>query len=489
MTFDSTSELPAKTKTLMFRHHWSDFLIIGLVSFSVNFIILAFIGTSWPEYLVDYRTNSSPDARHYVLLGENFWAKGVYSRQTVPPYAPDIVRTPVYPLISGGVAVGFESIWPLYLLQVICSTATAWLVYGMTKRILSRRVGLIAGLLCASDLMLAILNFQALSETFFTFLATISIYLWVRTVWSEGLLRRPLLDHGLIGLFLGLASLTRPTGLYLPIVLFVLEITLLVIRRQGLALLMRPIVLVTVASLVIAPWIVRNQIIFDLPRLTTADTINLIYFAGSGVYQVEFGIEREEAQERIASDYHLVPVVKTNNFWLADESVRSMDTEQREAAWDIFKKYPLSLLRSTLTGLAKASFSHNTADLAYASGREWNPPGLSRLLHGDVRGMVQELLLNHPFLIVVFLWQILLVSVCVFPGLIGLVGSLVEDSSRAVSVCLLALMGYYMVTIAVVGIDAYSRHRSMIIPLAAIFVALGINQTYDFLLIRFRRQQ
>src|SRR5262247_3574215 len=86
-------------------YRFLDLLKIVLLSFMVNLILTVFIGINQPEYFWDYRRNGNPDARDYVRLGENFWLSGKYSRQAAPPYQPDILRTPVYPILAGGINV------------------------------------------------------------------------------------------------------------------------------------------------------------------------------------------------------------------------------------------------------------------------------------------------------------------------------------------------------------------------------------------------
>ncbi len=458
----------------------SDLVWVAITALSANLLLLIIIAAGNPQYLRDYRKNANPDAQHYVLLGENFWSRGVYSRQAEPPFKPDIVRTPVYPLLAGGLNVLFRSILPLYILQAILATATALLVYSIGARLLGRRVALLAGLLYGSDLMLAMLNFEAMSETLFLFLWTLSIWLWVRTIWSKGRLALSFPVHGLIGLLLGLAILTRPMGLYLPIVFLLIEMVLLFVRKQLSALLM-PLTTVAVAYVAIFPWIVRNEALYGVPRLTIVDSVNLAYFAGAGVYQAKFGISREEAQARIAADYDLVPHVMTNNFWLANQDVATMDSQLRKAAWDILARNPVAALRSTVIGIVKAAISHNTNELADASGKNWTSPELARLVRGDVIGCFKQLLKNKPLLVLVFCWQTFLAVATIFLGVVGAIALLLDRARRLVAISFLAFIGYYVLTIALVGMDAYARFRSMIVPIGVIFAAVGCVKLSDYL--------
>src|SRR5882672_10773573 len=118
MSFDKKSDSQPK---------WVDMIWIGFLSLSVNILLLLFIGLSQPTYLQNYHTDGNPDGNQYIQLGTNLWSRGIYSRQTEPPYQPDIKWTPLYPALAGGINVFSKTIWPLYALQVVFSIVTALL--------------------------------------------------------------------------------------------------------------------------------------------------------------------------------------------------------------------------------------------------------------------------------------------------------------------------------------------------------------------------
>jgi hypothetical protein len=87
---------------------------------------------------------------------------------------------------------------------------------------------------------------------------------------------------------------------------------------------------------------------------------------------------------------------------------------------------------------------------------------------------MQGLQENDGVLILVFVWQVLLTLGGLVLGVIGCLAALWERPHRPLALSLLAIIGYYMVTVSVVGMDAYSRHRSMIVPLLVIFSSIGL---------------
>jgi 4-amino-4-deoxy-L-arabinose transferase-like glycosyltransferase len=437
------------------------------IALVVQCALLLFVATSSPRYLEDAGSSPSPDARHYVLLGVNTLTHGEYSRQDQPPYAPDMLRTPVYPLLAGGIYVATARMWPLYVLQFVLNGLTACFVFVATRRMFGGRAAVVAGMLYAADVMLAVLALQAMSEILFLFLST-----WALVLWLPGLVIGPD-DRGasrsrpvVLGLLLGLAMLTRPAGLYLPVVMASVDLGSGWLR--GKTPFRRPLVMVGIAYLVVLPWMMRNEIRFGLFRLTNADTINLTYFAAAGVYQVKYGIDREEAQARIVEEYGLPPLVAANNPWVLSEPASDLDARQRHAARDILASSPVAAVRASAIGLAKSLVSHNTGDLAAAAALPLPAVALRGILTGrvPVTGI-------HPLLLAAFVWEVFLAGTALILAGVGAAFAVRLRQARPQVLGLLAVGAYALATIAVVGIDAYSRHRAPVIPILCIFAGAG----------------
>jgi hypothetical protein len=449
-----------------------DLVAIGLLSVVINGTVLLYIGLHNPDYLRDYHHNANPDALHFVLLGHNIWERAAFSRMNEPPYTPDMLRTPVYPVVAGALDLACGA-WGIYVFQALCGTVLALGVYLLCRPLFGRRVALIAGLLLSADLMLAVLHFEAMSETLYDVLATLGLFLWLGELYrpSEERLRyrRLVLSGGL----LGLAILTRPTGLYLPLVLGLAQAAMALWRRSG-RLLWGGVLTAAVAYGVIAPWVVRNYLVFGVPRLSTADTSNLIYSAGAGAYSVEHGVSWVEAQEMIHREYHIASFNESNNPWRADRSVKQIDDEQRAVQMAVLKKYPRSLVKATALGIGKASVSHNVSSLAGMSGQEWRPPGGGDLRHGRLGAFLGKLGENPPFLAAAFAWEVGLAGLLILGSLAGLVRGWRVRPWRAALVCIVLVSGYYVATIGVVGLDAYYRHRTMLVPVACLLTGMAL---------------
>jgi len=151
-------------------------------------------------------------------------------------------RPPLFPTLIAALWWGQSA--PMMLvrvLHVILGSATAGLVYLLARDRFNFRVAMIAGLGMALAPMSSFFAGAILTETLFTFLLTLGLFLWGR--------RR----QAVAGMILGLATLTTPR--LLPFLLILPLLGLLPPWR----LYLRSYVLITVIALgVISPWVLRN---------------------------------------------------------------------------------------------------------------------------------------------------------------------------------------------------------------------------------------
>jgi hypothetical protein len=229
-------------------------------------------------------------------------------------------------------------------------------------------------------------------------------------------------------------------------------------------------------AMFVLPWIARNAAVFGIARVSTADSINLIYFAGAGAYAWERGESVGEAQEQIAKENGIISLAQSNNMWTVDKPVRELDSELRAVTTQVLQKYPRSLVLATLCGIGKSLVSHNVYDLADMAGQDWHAPGLALALRGNWAAFGDQLKRNEPFLIAAFIYQTLFALVTVSLAGIGAIIGLTVGGLRGPTVALMAVTAYYLLTIAVVGLDAYQRHRSALIPLCCLFAAVAVGK-------------
>ena len=435
--------------------------LIVLLCLAVDLSLFLWTAHRNGTYLEDYRLNSYSDARGYVVLGRNIWLRGKYSRATAPPYETDVFRTPVYPLWAGGLEI-LGGIKALYLSQIFLHAVLCVLLFFLSSRLFGVKAGLVSGLFCASDLMLSTLSLTAMSEVLFVVLESallFAFFSWTRA--GPAASGRRFLAIGLVS---GALMLVRPGGLYLPVVLAALiavNACRLGVWKDGLR---RASALILGAVIVAGPWIARNYLVFRIPRLTTNDTVVLVYYTAAGSYQVHFGVDQETAQRMIATEYGLEPPTKMWNYWRYGASPTEMDRKAREALPSLLTKYPLDLMTSSALGVARGLVSPSVRLMGEIVGERWAPGELNGL-STFARRAVRRLLDHHPVLFGAYAWQMLHTLSLLLFAAVGIIGCMTSRSARTTGIALAAISAYFILLLGVQGINAYFRFRAPLLPL------------------------
>jgi hypothetical protein len=448
-------------------------LAIALLCLAINAVIVVGAAIENPDYLRDYRLNSNPDAIHYVRLGCNWLLLGHYSRCDSPPYVPDMIRTPVYPLLAGGLDL-LGGAGAIYMTQAVLQAFSCLLLFALVRPWFGLSAAVGASLLLATDLMLAVYNFEAMSEPLFYFLVLLAVYLlvpaaerWVTTG------RGPVGRLVLCGLTLGLAILTRPTALYLPVVVVVTLLGLGLWHRRPRAALTAAALVLLAAVPLPAAWVARNAAVFGVARLSTVDAVATVYFLGGGGYQLHHGVSLEEAHARIANEFHLPRHEEAMNPWTCDRSVAEIDAALRAATGPVLTRYPREMLQAAALGVAKASVSHNTGQLAGVLGRQWLPPGLGDLARLRPAAFAR-LWDNGPVLVGSFAWQCGHTLIALTGGLVGLLLLVRRHLTRPAGFLLLGMLGYCYLTVAAFGLEAFYRCRIPALPFLYVCAGIGL---------------
>ena len=203
------------------------------------------------------------DAFSFYLRGaDNLVHHGVISLNEFAPFTPTAYRTPLYILF---IAIFRALHWPLLvpiILQNLMAGAISVFIYRLGRHIFSARVGWWAAVLTALEPMSIYWNNLLMSDYLYAFLFLMALCLFFqrRYYW--------------FAIMFGLATLTRPVGVYLfPVFLLALGLTL---RRAKAERLWRTVAITTVIFLaVLFPWALRNKILFNTWQLSSASWYNL----------------------------------------------------------------------------------------------------------------------------------------------------------------------------------------------------------------------
>ncbi len=210
-------------------------------------------------YVLIFLRNYHPqtDAQHYIDIatsvahGHGFAAKYPYGFQHATAFRP-----PLYPLILGAAfAVLGVHLAVAQALNVVIGSVVVVLIALLATRVGGTRAGLIAAGLAAIYPPLLANDGVSLSEP-------IGLLVMLAAIWAL-LAGRP----GWAGVAAGLLVLTRPSAqLFVPLIALVLW------RQAGLK---RALGFAVIAVAVVAPWVIRNETIFDRPVIVTSNGFNL----------------------------------------------------------------------------------------------------------------------------------------------------------------------------------------------------------------------
>ncbi|MFO0917263.1 MAG: hypothetical protein U0872_02990 [Planctomycetaceae bacterium] len=202
------------------------------------------------------------DRDAYLGIAENLVAgNGFCLPNSVQPTA---FRPPLYPLVLATVMIALPPAWAVAGINLLAGVATVWLVKrtGVALK-LGMGSDFAAGLVAVDPLLLHATS-QPMTEVLFTLLVT--AWLWAMNRNNP----RSTVAGGMIaGTCFGLAALCRPT--IWPLALLVIVVG--VFRCLQAVPADRPqrtsIAAILAASAVIAPWVVRNQLVLGQPIIMT----------------------------------------------------------------------------------------------------------------------------------------------------------------------------------------------------------------------------
>lgn len=190
---------------------------------------------------------SSSDSRLYLTLAKNLVFHHVLSMdRDAGALLPTALRPPLYPTLIAALWWGDAApVTAVLVVQAGLGAATVALVYLTARDQFGRRVALLAAVGMVLARMTCIYTALLLTETLFTFLVTLGVFLWGR--------RRPVPA----GVAFGLAALTRTT--VVPFILVLFLIPLLPRWRKR----WREYAMIGVAALAVTSiWVARNAAVF-----------------------------------------------------------------------------------------------------------------------------------------------------------------------------------------------------------------------------------
>ncbi|MBI2096555.1 MAG: glycosyltransferase family 39 protein [Candidatus Sungbacteria bacterium] len=229
------------------------------------------------------------DSNHYRILAENLIQKRAFDIYPDRP-SPDSLRTPGYPVFLALLYfIGQTWVGAVFLQSAVMGFIPV-LVYLIGKRAVSEGVGFVAGVLSAFDPIQIFYSTLTLSDALFVLVLLLAVYALL-TVYRESKAWWILLAGGL----LGFAVLVRPIGQFLIIP----ALGFLFFRRPDRKrFLVASGWLLAGFLLVVAPWSVRNKLLFNSWQLSAIGNFNAAYFTMLFLEQ-RTGISADEWQRQL----------------------------------------------------------------------------------------------------------------------------------------------------------------------------------------------
>lgn len=411
------------------------------------------------------------DSYGYWQIAENILNHGCFSMSESLPLEPDHTRTPLYPLFIGALrGVGFGSATIVFV-QVLLSSATCILVISLTHKLVgSWKPAILAGAILAVDIPSIVLSNCLLTETLFTFVLTLSI-LELIIYFKQGERMFQLFSSGVL---MGLSVLCRPIAFLLPF--FIIILFFLFSKETKINIIGKTTVYLVFCFLVVSPWLIRNQLVFGSPFLSTIGYQNLLYYRAAGAYAVEQGIPLSRAQELLHE--------KARSAFRGSKEEEPVEYKKVEAriATSIILKHLSSYIRNHVLSTFDMLFRPIRSTIDLQLGFSQTKTTLTTWDGGDGSSLLSRLLQKtSTFTIILVAVQFAMLLVLWVSFIYCIIPLFVKREHLII--CIVALIvGYFCIMSG--GPEAYARFRVPIVPFLAIGGGIGIAEAYERFMMR-----
>ncbi len=258
--------------------------------------LIARLVFSVPVFIDPSRAMVCTDARTYDSIARNLLAGNGFSMSRASPYVLETTVTPGYPFFLAAVyAVSSGSRIAVVLIQLVLNLVLLTMLYQFIRHRFGERPALFAGILFILELNLALFTNQITTETLFTFLFIPALILAIKGFERNRFCWPEVIGAGLL---LGAATLVRPVVLYfgIPLLVFIL------LWRFKWRKLVNWGIIVFLQLVLIAPWVIRNRIIFGETFYSTVSAMNLARYHAAPLKAGIEGIPREEAAQALRQE-------------------------------------------------------------------------------------------------------------------------------------------------------------------------------------------
>lgn len=403
----------------------------------------------------------APDSGSYLGPAQALLAHGRFAQGPAAPDQPELVRTPGYPLLIAAVRyVCGPSLLALVVVQVFLSLITLAAAFSLARRLWGPAAAAVGVVLLALDLSGFLFSQRILSECLFTLLLTLATLCGVRLLLGEGGAGRA---FGL-GLFLALATLTRPVSYYLiPLLALLVLAALWRQRRSFLPALALVLVMLLPLAALVGGWQYRNYQVAGVSGLSNIVGENLLKYWAAEVVAMKEGISRQAAEDKLLDE-----LGRPQERGLPPAEVMRL---YREKSFAVLRANPELVVKGMLRGALTMLVVPLVPDTMRYLGREPGPGPLGDLMRLPLRQWASKWVGGRPWELLAHAAALLYLLV-VYAGALVSLGLLFRGGKAAWAQALVWLVILYIIAIAL-GPSAYGRLRAPVMPLLCMAAGAG----------------
>lgn len=385
-----------------------------------------------------------------------------FTGDTVEPFRPNALRTPLYIYFIALVLILSHSYACVIAIQIVLGALIPVLGRHIALKLCSsNRVALWTGILLSFQPYLVVFSVIFYTETFFIFFFLIFILLFLSYL-EEGTMRMLVWSS----VVLGLATLTKTTVEYLPvllvpIILWNFRTTFSIPKR-----ILHSILFVFVFLCILSPWFYRNYREFGVVGMTAQPAYNAYVYLVPSVLSLENGTSfDDELRKFVTTDESSGNVIT-----LANGPIYT------KKAFDVLRQHPVGVLKSIAVTVI-AFYTHDgmltvLQHAGYVPQVYIGKSVLSLALSSPPAFLGAILKYARSPLILVLIMRIAWIGISAF-FLLGFLRFLREKKGEAASLFLLSVVLYFTLTSAVGGLGVNARYRMPIEPIIFTFALTG----------------
>ncbi len=410
-------------------------------------------------------TLTSISSDDYMPLATSLYEHGIFTYSTTTPYILEATHTPGYPLFLALVAVPWESVIPMIIIQALLLACTGVLLYRLFEGVFSSRVRFWGAFIFVTEPFTAYTATLALSETLF-----LSLFIGALLVLRRALERERLWLFAYSGILLGASILVRPIVEYLvPLIIICVAIVAYHYRLKrsvaSIALLFLGVVII------VSPWAYRNHEAFGVWTLSTKGAYTLYFYYSGELLKYRDHLAPDEVSALLVARAHeQYPAVRTG------EDLRSplYESYLMSESIAIIRESPILFIKMYAASIATYFFSDGYRLLWYEITKgSITLPNITRaIVTGDTL-LLRSYVIEHSIQATAFFAGLAFWGGAFVLMLIGTIsGFLSHGRARyVVLACLVALVYFAFLT----GLVAQARYRIVITPFLFMLASYGAS--------------